>query len=127
MYMSPTPKPLWSKRSLVLMLLVLGAGLLLASAATISMIKEKEPIDPVSCSNEMMVTVVFSKNTESSSFELIDHSGNHYLPVLESNKSILSKTGPAKICFSSLEKNIEAPGRIHVNKIEYLPLPNEGK
>lgn len=127
MYMSPTPKPLWSKRSLVLMLLVLGAGLLLASAATISMLNEKNPTAPEICTKEMMVTVVFSKNTETSSFELLDQSGNHYLPVLESNKSILSKTGPAKICYSNLEKNTDGPGRIHVNNIEYLPLPDEGK
>lgn len=125
--MSPTPKPLWSKRSLVLMLLVLGAGLLLASAATISMINEKNKSLPVNCANEMMVTVVFSKNTETSTFELLDHSGNHYLPVLESNNSVLSKTGPAKICYSNLVKNNDGPGRIHVNNIEYLPLPNEGK
>lgn len=90
------------------------------------MLKQKETVMPTECSNEMEVTVVFTKNTENPSFELLDQAGNHYSPVLESSQSVLSKTGPAKICYSRLEKNTDGEARIHVNHIEYLPLPDAG-
>lgn len=125
--MSPSPKPLWSKRSLLLMFLVLGSGLLLGGAAFLSTMQEKHQIVPAYCEDEMTVTIIFSKNNESSAFEFRDKSGHYYQPILESNQAVISKTGPAKICYSYLEKNTEGIGRIHVNTIEYLPLPNEGK
>lgn len=127
MYMSPTPKPLWSKRSLMLMFLVLGAGMLLGGAAFMSTIQEKERDFQQICNNQMLVTIVFSNNNENSTFEFRDSTGYHYQPVLESNQTVISKTGPARICYSNLEKNTEGIGRIYVSGIEYLPLSDEDK
>lgn len=127
MYMSPTPRPLWSKRSILLMFMVLGTGLLLGGAAFVGNMEEINEVSVPVCNDQMMVTVIFSKNAENPAFEFRDHSGYHYQPVLESNQSVISKTGPARICYSKIEKNTDGIGRIHVNTIDYLPLPDEGK
>lgn len=109
------------------MTMVLGGAFLLASAASISIYKENEGQVNAVCGSELMVTIVFSKNAEQSPFEMLDHKGNHFLPVLQSNESVLSKTGRAKICYSHIEKSDNGPGRIFINKVDYLPLSNEGK
>jgi hypothetical protein len=125
--MKPTPKPYFSKKSVVLMIMVLGGAMLLASAASFSIYKEKNQMSRVGCRSELMVTIVFAKNTDVSPFELYDKKGNHYQPVLESNESVLSKTGPARVCYSTIEKNDDGLARIYINKVDYLPLPDEGK
>jgi hypothetical protein len=109
------------------MLLVLGGFLFLGAAAIIGNMREIAEVSPLPCKDQMMVTVIFSKNAENPVFEFRDSAGYHYQPFLESNKSIISKTGPARICYTKVEKNPEGLGRIYVNNIEYLPLPDEGK
>ena len=127
MYMKPVPKPKFSKKSLVLMTMVLGGAFLLASAASISIYKENGGKVDATCGTELMVTIVFSKTAEQSPFEMLDKKGNHYLPVLQSNESVLSRTGPARVCYSSIEKSDNGTGRIYINKVDYLPLPDGGK
>jgi len=125
--MSPSPKPLWSKKSLILMGMVLTGAMMLVGAATFSMYEEKSKTIPKTCIGELNAIVVFSKHNENSPFEIIDQNGYHYTPVLQSNESILSQTGHANICYTSIEQNKNGLGKIYVNKIDYLPLPDEGK
>ena len=127
MYMNPRPKVRWSKRSLILMGLVLTGSILLAGSASISMYREKQAPLNTSCVGTLNGKIVFAKNNEITPFEIIDQSGHRFIPVLQSNESVLSKTGHASICYSLIENNNKGVGRIYVNKVDYLPLPNEGK
>jgi hypothetical protein len=107
--------------------MVLTGAMMLIGAATFSMYQEKSKTTPKVCTDKLKATVVFSKHNEDSPFEIIDQNGNHYIPVLQSNESILSKTGHASICYTAIEQNKNGLGKIYVNKIDYLPLPDEGK
>lgn len=127
MYMNPRPQPRWSNRSLILMGLVLLGSILLAGSAAISIYKEKQGGFTQSCLGTLNGKIVFAKNNDHTPFEIIDQSGHRFIPVLQSNESVLSKTGHASICYSLIVNNSKGLGRIYVNKVDYLPLPNEGK
>lgn len=127
MYMDPRPKPRWSKKSIILMGMVLSASILLAGGATISMYMQKQPPVTQLCKGTISGKIVFAKNNDASPFEIIDQKGHRFIPVLQSNESVLSKTGNASICYSQIENNNKGVGRIYVNKVDYLPLPDEGK
>lgn len=127
MYMNPRPQPKWNKKSIVLMGLVLVGSMLLAGSATFSMYTEKRTPLTQECNGTISGKIVFAKNNDAIPFEVIDENGNRFIPVLQSNESVLSKTGHASICYSLIENNNKGVGRIYVNKVDYLPLPNEGK
>lgn len=56
---------------------------------------------------------------------MVDNKGNHYFPVVEGEKAMITETQSARICYKKIDASNPKHKIIHVEKVVSLPSRNE--
>ena len=104
--------------------LVLISFIVLGTSTLFSLSKEENTETPNPCLHEMegSISILPADNNQ---LIVVDNKGNHYFPVVEGEKTIVTTTASAKICYNKIDASNPNHKIIYVEKVVSLPSRNE--
>ena len=104
--------------------LVLISFIVLGISTLFSLSKEENTETSKACIHELegKVSVLPSDKNQ---LVVVDKKGNHYFPVIVGEKTNLTATASAKICYNKIDASYPNHKMIYVEKVVSLPSRNE--
>ena len=104
--------------------LVLISFIVLGISTLFSLSKEENTETSKACIHELegKVSVLPSDKNQ---LVVVDKKGNHYFPVIVGEKTNLTATASAKICYNKIDASNPNHKMIYVEKVVFLPSLNE--
>ncbi|MEY4739871.1 MAG: hypothetical protein RIT36_909 [Bacteroidota bacterium] len=116
------PKPITQKSQLFGIVLI--SFIVLGISTLFSLSKEENTETSKACIHELegKVSVLPSDKNQ---LVVVDKKGNHYFPVIVGEKTNLTATASAKICYNKIDASNPNHKMIYVEKVVSLPSRNE--
>ncbi len=104
--------------------IVLISFIILGTSTVFSLSKDENTEASQSCIQELVgkVSLLASDNNQ---LIVVDQKGDHYFPVIEGEKAILTETISARICYNKIDASNPNHKIIYVEKVVSLPSRNE--
>ena len=116
------PKPITQKSQLSGIVLI--SFIVLGTSTLFSLSKEERTETSNPCTNEMEWKIsILPLNKHQ--LVVVDKKGNHYFPVIVGEKTNLTATASAKICYNKIDASNPNHKMIYVEKVVSLPSRNE--
>ena len=116
------PKPITQKSHLSGIVLI--SFIILGTSTVFSLSKNKNNDLSTPCSREMEGKISILPS-EKGQFVVVDAKGNHYFPVVDGEKAMITETQSARICYNEIDASNPNHKIIHVEKVVSLPSRNE--
>jgi hypothetical protein len=104
--------------------IVLISFIILGTSTVFSLSKEKNTEASNTCVHELEGEISILPS-DSHHLVVIDNKGNHFFPVVEGEKAIMTETKSARICYNKIDASNPNHKIIYVEKVVSLPSRNE--
>lgn len=104
--------------------IVLISFIILGSSTVFSLSKDENTEASKPCVHEMEGKITVLPNNDNQ-LVVVDNNSNHYFPVVEGEKTIVTATASAKICYNKIDASNPNHQIIYVEKVVSLPSRNE--
>lgn len=104
--------------------IVLISFIILGTSTVFSLSKEENNEASNTCAHELeaKISILPSENGQ---FVVVDKKGNHYFPVADGEKTMITETASARICYNKIDASNPDHKIIYVEKVVSLPSRNE--
>jgi hypothetical protein len=104
--------------------IVLISFIILGTSTVFSLSKEESTEASITCIHEMegKISILPSNNNQ---LIVFDNKGNHFFPVIAGEKTIITATASAKICYNKIDASNPNHKIIYVEKVVSLPSQHE--
>jgi hypothetical protein len=120
--MSKLPKPITQKSQLSGIVLI--SFIILGTSTVFSLSKDDNTEGANPCVHEMEGKISI-QNSDNNQLVIVDNKGNRYFPVIANEKTVLTVTTSASICYDKIDASNPNHKIIYVEKVVSLPSRNE--
>ena len=116
------PKPITQKSQLSGIVLI--SFIILGTSTFFSLSKDENIEASNPCAHELQGKIL-TLPSDKDQFIVADNKGNHYFPVVEGEKAMITETQSARICYKKIDASNPNHKIIHIEKVVSLPSRNE--